>query len=509
MGKITDFLFAGTRSDGQRKALRWFWLAVLAIPVGIFLFFFGLSFTDLPSVTELENPKNNEATRVIAGDGTTVLGRLFVENRVMVDYSELGQPLEDALISTEDERYYDHSGIDWKSLGRVVVKTAILGQESSGGGSTISQQLAKLLFTGPPAANIVERALEKFKEWIIAVRLERKYTKQEIMAMYLNRYDFINGAQGIRAASENYFGGKKPDELTINEAATLVGMLKNASLYNPLKNPEGTMNRRNQVLAQMVRNDRLPQSAYDTLKTQPLGINYTRQMHDDGLAPYFRMVLAEDVKKILSQKEYYKAGGEKYDIYRDGLTFYTTIDPYMQRIAEVESVKHMAKLQKEFFSHWKNEDPWTFTDARSESEVRVVTRQAALTKDIRQSARYQGLRAVYLTAPIGAIGKKHDLTFHNDDREIDRMVRESNGENVITDLVRDRLISKELAAGYRQVMKLDAFAELKTAWEKLQARVEKEFNEPVDNMRVFTYGNSPDGDGYDHDARWTASATTT
>ncbi|MEM9837075.1 MAG: transglycosylase domain-containing protein, partial [Bacteroidota bacterium] len=422
MGKIRAFLFAGF-SAGQLKAITWLWRLTLGGLLLIILLFVGLSFTDLPSVTELENPQNNEATQILASDGS-VLGRYYTENRVMVDYQDLGLVIPKALIATEDERYYEHSGIDWYALGRAVIKTGLLGDSSSGGGSTITQQLAKLLFTeGGRSKNKATAVIQKLKEWIIAVRLERKYTKEEIMAMYLNRYDFINGAQGIRAAAENYFG-KKPHELATQEAATLVGMLKNSSLYNPLRNPEGVKRRREVVLKQMVRNNVLSQERYDSLRQTPLGITFTRQSHDDGLAPYFRMVLAEELKRIFARPEFLKPDGSKYNIYKDGLTVYTTIDPKLQAHAEAAAVKHMKQLQKKFFRHWRNEDPWTYESPTSETEVAVDTRLNSLNKEIRKSNRYQYLRSKILQPALKKVGEKHALTFHNDDREVERMMRE-------------------------------------------------------------------------------------
>ncbi len=486
MSRIKRFLFAGT-TGWQRTALGFFWLIVFAIPVGVALLFAGLSFTDLPSVTELENPKNNEASPVLASDGT-VLGRYFVENRVMVDFKDLGPHLEAALVSTEDERYYDHSGIDWRSLPRVLIKTAILRQESAGGGSTITQQLAKLLFTEQVSASFLERGFQKLKEWIIAVRLERKYTKEEIIAMYLNRYDFINGAQGIRAAAENYFDGKRPAELEPQEAAMLIGMLKNASLYNPLRFPERTLDRRNQVMRQMVRNNRITETAYDSLSVMPLGVKFTRQRHDDGLAPYFRMVLAEEAKKLLSKEPYLKANGQAYDIYRDGLTFYTTIDPKLQRHAETQAKVHMQQLQKQFFQHWKNMDPWTYTNPASETEVRVERRQESLVSAIRQSDRYQAIRYRILSPVLRKINGKLDFRFSANDREVERMVEEAANPGVIAEAVQYNLISNDFAASHRQVMKLPEFRELQAAWKTLQETVKAEFDKPVE-MRVFTYDN--------------------
>ncbi|MEM1359276.1 MAG: transglycosylase domain-containing protein [Bacteroidota bacterium] len=486
MSRIKAFFLGGVEDENHRTILTWCWRLVFLAPVLFVLFFIGLSFTDLPSVVELENPKNNEASRILADDGS-VLGRYFLENRVMVDYDDLGPHLEAALVSTEDERYYEHSGIDYKALARAIIKTGVLRQKASGGGSTITQQLARLLFTeGGRSKRSAIAVFQKLREWLIAVRLERKYTKQEIMAMYLNRYDFINGAQGIRAASENYFGGKRPHELEIQEAAVLVGMLKNSSYYNPLRRPELVLERRNTVLFQMKRNGHLTEAEYERLKALPLGINYSRQMHDDGSAPYFRMVLKEEAKKILAKPQYFKANGEKYNIDLDGLTFYTTIDPNMQRHAEEQAVIHMKKLQKEFFRHWRNEDPWTYESPVSKTEIPVDLRQESLQKEIRRSERYQRLRSRILVPAIRKINQKNDLTFHNDDREVSRMMQELKEKGTIQDLVRRKMIGNKLAAKYRQVMKLESFGELKSAWEELQAEVKKVFNEPV-KMRVFTY----------------------
>lgn len=486
MHRIKDFFFGSIKDDGHRSTMTWFWRLVFLAPLAVILIFVALGFTNLPSVEELENPQNNEASRILAADGS-VLGRYFLENRVMVDFDELGPHLERALVATEDERYYEHSGIDWWALGRAVIKTGIMGDASAGGGSTITQQLARLLFTeGGRDERVSIAVFQKLREWIIATRLERKYTKEEIIAMYLNRYDFINGAQGIRAASENYFGGKRPHELELQEAAMLVGMLKNSSYYNPLRREELVKDRRNTVLFQMKRNDFLSQEEYDRLKELPLGLSYSKLKHDDGAAPYFRMVLKEEAKKILNQKQYYKSSGERYNIDRDGLTFYTTIDPNMQRHAEEQSVKHMKGLQKEFFRHWRNEDPWTYESPVSETEISVDIREESLNRAVRASRRYQSLRSKYLVPAIKEVNKKHDLTFHTDDREINRMMRELETPGVITDLVRRDLIGNKLAAKYRQVMKLESFGQLKEAWEKLQKEVNVVFNKPV-KMRVFTY----------------------
>lgn len=486
MNRIRDFLFGDPAYPQYRTAAMWMWRLFAFGIVVIFFIFFSQAFSDLPSVEELENPQTNEATLVLAENGD-ILGRYYTENRVPVSFEKLSPYLEQALVATEDIRFYEHSGIDWRGLGRAVVKTGIMGQESSGGASTITQQLAKQLFTDVRADNIGKRLLQKIREWIIAVRLERKYTKQEIIAMYLNKYDFINDAQGISAAAENYFG-KKPNELDILESATLVGMLKNASLFNPLRRPDTVLHRRMVVLKQMQKAGHIDQIAYDTLREKPLGVSFSRQTHVDGLAPYFRAVLAQKVKNILDQETYRKADGSTYNIYRDGLRIYTTIDPNIQRHAEATVLKHMPGLQRSFFRHWRNYDPWEYKSPSSETEVPVEIRQQSLTALVRNSDRYQQLREEYLLPAIREINQRHDLTFHEDDREVERMVRESEGENVIADLKSRNLISDNLAAGYRQVMRLEAFAKLKKQWYALQETVEKAFNEPAD-MTVFAYND--------------------
>jgi|AntRauTorckE5430_2_1112549.scaffolds.fasta_scaffold00423_6 penicillin-binding protein 1A len=487
MFKIKEFFLGNIENEGHHNTIVWLWRLVFLAPLLFLLFWVGLSFTDLPSVTELENPQNNEASRILAADGS-VLGRYYYENRVMVDYDELGPNLVDALIATEDERYYGHSGIDFRSLGRAIVKTGILGQKAAGGGSTITQQLAKLLFTDQVSSSIRERLFQKLQEWIIAIRLERKYTKEEIIAMYLNRYDFINGAQGIRAASENYFGGKRPADLEVQEAAMLIGMLKNSSLYNPLRSDRKdiVMERRNTVLFQMKRNGKISEAEYERLKALPLGLSFSVQKHDDGMAPYFRQVLKEEVKKILAEKRYYKNSGERYNVDLDGLTLYTTINPHMQKHAEAQARIHMKGLQQEFFRHWRNENPWTYETPTSKTEISLQYREESLQREIRNSERYQKLRATILVPAISKVNEKLDFTFHSDDREIDRMIREEKDGDVLSDLQRRKLIGRALANDHKKVMKHESFGQLKAAWTKLQKVVDKTFNKEV-KMRVFTY----------------------
>ena len=337
-----------TSSPNFSKPIRWFWMGFLALLVGAFFVFilasFGL-FGSMPDHTALENPRTNLATEIISSDGKT-LGKFYYEdNRTPVAYSELPKHLVEALIATEDVRYYEHAGIDARGTLRAMVK---LGK--GGGASTISQQLAKQLFHGEGSRNTFGRITQKIKEWVIAIRLERQYTKEEIIAQYFNIYDFGNNADGIRSASRIYFG-KEPKDLSINESAMLVGMFKNSSLYNPRpkRNPEGTKNRRNVVLSQMAKYEFIDETLKDSLQQLPLGLNYSPESHREGIATYFRAYLRGFMKEWVNNPQNTKPNGDTYNIYKDGLKIYTTIDSRMQTFAEIASKEHMANLQAEFF----------------------------------------------------------------------------------------------------------------------------------------------------------------
>ncbi|MEZ5042707.1 MAG: transglycosylase domain-containing protein [Saprospiraceae bacterium] len=490
MRQIIDFFLNGTDQTWHKRLVKWMWMGALAAILGIALLFFGLSFTKLPSVADLENPKSEEATLVLGSRGD-VLGRLYVQNRVEIKYEDLSPILVQALVSTEDERYFKHTGIDFHALGRVAVKTVLLGQRSSGGASTITQQLAKLLFTGVKANSMPKRFVQKLKEWIIAVRLEKKYTKEEIIALYLNKFEFINGAYGIKAASEIYFG-TTPDNLKTEEAAMLVGMLKNPSLFNPIQRADTALHRRMVVLKQMQKNNIISEATYDSLRVLPLGLNFSRQTHIDGLAPYFRMEVSKDVKTILERADIRKPDGSKYDLYRDGLRIHTTIDSAMQRIAEEEMIKNMSKVQKSFNSVWKGMNPWTYK-SDSDHEIPLETRENTLNKLIRSSDRYQDLRKKHILPIITEIAKEVDLTFHEDDREVERVIAESKQSGVIANLVSRNLITTGLAAEHRKVMKSKHFAELKEKWALLQKETKEAFDKKV-NMKVFAYNDKMETD---------------
>lgn len=467
-----------------RDIVRWLWRLTFGGMIALFLLFIILLFTNLPSVEQLENPKSELASEVLTDNGD-VIGRYYTENRVPVPYDSLSPNLIKALISTEDERYYAHSGIDFRALGRAIVKTFILGQSSSGGASTITQQLAKQLFTGERASGVM-RVFQKFREWIIAVRLERKYTKEEIIAMYLNKFNFINEAYGIKAASEIYFN-KSPNSLDAHEAALFIGMLKNPNRFNPLRFPDRAITRRNVVLNQMLKNGAISQKDYNTYSQLPLDLNYTKQTHIDGLAPYFRMELAKYVKDILARPETpKKPDGTPYNIYRDGLKIYTTIDPKMQQIAEEVMVQHMATVQKTFDREWRNLDPWKYKSG-SPTEVKIELRQESLKKLIRASDRYQNLRAKYLGDLLDDLQKEfEDFKFNDDDREIERMAREYQKAGYIEELVKANMISPSLANKYRKVMESPLFEGVLSKWEQLQAATQQAFNKKV-KMTVFAY----------------------
>ena len=360
-----------TNNQDFSKYIKTFWKLFLFGVIGVILLFLFASwgfFGEMPSFEKLENPDSNVATEIISSDGE-VIGKFYAENRVPVKYADLPKHLVDALVATEDERFYEHSGIDAKGTFR-----AALSLGSSGGASTITQQLAKNLFHGADGSkNIVLRVLQKIKEWVIAVRLERQYSKKEILAMYLNEVDFVNGAVGIRSASKIYFN-KEPKNLTINEAAVFVGMLKNPSLYNPNreKRIQRVTDRRNTVLGQMVKNNLLSKEEKEKLEKEPIVLDFKPESHSEGSATYFREYLRDYMKKWV--KDHPKEDGTEYDIYRDGLKIYTTIDSRMQKYAEEAVTEHLTNLQAEFFKNAKGKKNAPFVNITEDQTTGIITR---------------------------------------------------------------------------------------------------------------------------------------
>lgn len=350
---MTDFFETKqTRNAKKKRAkrlVRLYWVCFSSCVVFVFCLFCLAAvgaFGEMPSLELLENPETNLATEILDEEGA-ILGKIYLdENRTPLDYEELSPALVQALVATEDERFFDHSGIDVIGGFRALF---FLG--TRGGGSTISQQLARQLFVGTRSRNKVSAVIQKVKEWVIAIRIERNYTKQEILAMYFNVYDFNNQADGIRSAAHIYFG-KDPNALSLEEAATLVGMFKNSSLYNPLNNPEGVRARRNTVLLQMYKNNIIDEKQRDSLSALPLVIDFHPETHDQGLATYFREEVRMFMKKWVEENP--KPDGSKYNLYKDGLRVYTTINKKMQEYAEYAVVAHLKSLQKEFNSQLKN-----------------------------------------------------------------------------------------------------------------------------------------------------------
>lgn len=399
-----------------KKPLIIFWSVFLVGIIAVVLFFAGVSsgkFGFMPTFEELENPKSSLATEIYTVDNE-LIGKFYFQNRSFVEHDELSPFLVDALIATEDVRYETHSGIDVRGLGRVA-KGLVTGNKNAGGGSTISQQLAKMLFPRESFKNKLDIVFRKFREWVIAVKLERSYTKEEIMTMYFNKYDFLNLAVGIKSAANVYFN-TTPDSLKMEQAAMLVGMAKNSSYFNPLRRPELTKDRRNVVMAQMVKYNYLEKEVYDSLKNLPLGIDYQKVDHKRGMAPYFREYLRMSLTAKKPERKNYpswnmqkfkldslewesnpfygwcnknqKADGSSYNIYRDGLKIYTTIDSRMQKYAEQAVEEHLGlDLQNAFDREKQNHKNPPFSDDLNDEAV-----EHQLDLSIRRSERHRVLK---------------------------------------------------------------------------------------------------------------------
>lgn len=403
-----------SREERNRRIIKRLWIIFGALS-GLTLIFFILVYNGIigymPPVEELKNPKDRFASVVYTADGIE-MGRYFrsTGNRVYADYDEISQHVVDALVATEDARFEDHSGIDLRALFRAIVKTVILRDKSAGGGSTITQQLAKLLYT-PPSEGLLERALQKPIEWMIAIKLERYYSKEEIVKMYLNQFDFLYNAVGIKSAAQVYFN-KEARNLNLQESALLVGMVKNPTYYNPVRHPDRAITRRNTVFVQMEKAGLITEEQRDSLSQLPLGLDFHRIDHNDGIAPYFREELRRYLTAKKPERDNYpewdqqrfvddsiawvtnplfgwiaknpKADGSYYDIYADGLRIYTTIDSRMQRYAEEAVHEHMSDLQRRF-DREKKGMPYT----SNPNELSAANRDKLIRNAMRQSERYR------------------------------------------------------------------------------------------------------------------------
>lgn len=435
---------AARRYRRNRSIVKWLWISFLSIGF-IIVFFMMLIYNGvigyMPPIEELEDPHDKLASLVYASDGTTELGRYYYGsgNRVYTDYNGISPHVINALVATEDVRFLEHSGIDFKALGRTAVKTLLLGDKSSGGASTITQQLAKQLYS-QPSSNLFKRAIQKPIEWMIAVKLERFYTKDEIINMYLNRFDFLNNAVGIKTAANVYFG-KEPRDLNVQESAMLIGMLKNPSYYNPLRHEERTRERRNVVFDQMAKAGFLTTAEADSLKRLPIALNYHKVDHKEGGAPYLR----EEIRRLMTAKKPVapkrsdysslsaykiacgnyntdslkweqdplygwilknpKPDGSYYNLYTDGLRIYTTIDMRMQEYAEQAVNEHLGGyLQPAFENEKRGSKTGPYTS--NPNELSYASVQRLIKNAVKQTHRYRVMK------DAGKSEEEIDRAFH-------------------------------------------------------------------------------------------------
>lgn len=453
------------------------WIGVLTGIILIGVTFLFISKAMLPDTSELENPKYDLATQIISKDGVEI-GKAFTSNREWLQFDEINPHIINALVATEDERYFSHSGIDARSTARAF---AFLGKK--GGASTITQQLAKLFFTNR-SRSFIKRSWQKLKEWVIAVEFEKRYTKEEIIAMYLNKYDFIYQSIGIATAAKTYFS-KNQKDLNVNESAVLVGMLKSSNLFNPKSHPENSAKRKNVVLRQMAKNGYLTDAEYKKYASTNIDLNFKREAYYAGVAPYFRAELVKWTKDILSQPENMKPDGTKYNIYTDGLKIYTTIDSRIQKYAEESMQEHMAKLQERYFTIWKNKDPWTSNGYSSVSSDEKKQRDKYLQRDIRRSERFLKLRGAYLDKVSSKIYEQFPSARLNDN-DMFRLHNAAEDRKYLKASVKRKLFSTDQAETYQQILDSPLWKELKTQWAKLRNESDKQFS-TKQKVRVYDY----------------------
>ena len=428
---------AKKKTTNFKKYLKWFWGIILGgftLVLVLFLYTAWDPLYALPSFEELENPQTNLATEVISIDGKTI-GKYAKENRTPIKFKELSMNLVNALVATEDERFYEHSGIDFKGTARAVLKPG------SGGASTITQQLAKMLFTGRASKNIFKRLLQKAKEWVVATKLEKQYTKDEIIAMYLNKYDFLNQAVGIRSASRIYFG-KEPKELKIDQAAMLVGMLKNSSYFNPLRRAAKVKQRRNVVLKQMTRNNFITVVEKDSLQKLNLGLDIHKESHKDGSATYFRGHLQKIMRTWV--QEHPKPNGEQYNIFEDGLKIFVTIDSRMQQYAEEAIDEHMSNLQSYFFKEQKSNKLAPFYDLEK-SQINTILNRAKKNSDRYKRLKSAGKSTKYIAKVFDKKTKMKVFSYKGD---LDTIMSPNDSIKYYKYFLRSGLLSIEPQTGH-------------------------------------------------------------
>ena len=465
----------------KSKITKWFWIILTAPFAALFLMLLLVwMFARIPSFEELEHPDNKLATQVIADDGSTILSTFHIENRTYVSYEELSPNLVHAAVSTEDSRFYKHSGIDTKGLARVFVKTLLMRDSSQGGGSTITQQLAKTLYPRRevkckiPGWSSIVMVWTKLKEWTTAVKLERNYTKNEILDMYLNSVFFGSGAFGIKAASETFFA-KEPADLTVEEAATLIGMVNKPTRYNPVLNPEMSLARRNFVIGRMQKNDFLTKAEADSICLIPLTVEkYQVQDHNSGTGPYFRDMLRRYMNAEKPRRNRYstvedysadslkwvqdelfgwlnknkKANGEKYNLDKDGLRIYTTINYKMQKAAEEAVAEHLGKdLQKAFDREvkWKRNRP--FSNDVDQNTVDLLMNNARRWSDRYRGAKKEGLSSDEIMAQFEKPVKMRVFSW-NDKGHIDTVMTPNDSIRYYKSILRAAFVAVEPSTGH-------------------------------------------------------------
>ena len=419
---------------------------IVSAIIGFFAIWFGW-IGYMPDIEDLQNPINRFATQVYSSDGKVIgTWNLNKENRIVIPYKKMSPYLVQALVATEDERFYEHSGIDFRALGRAIIKRGILGQTNAGGGSTITQQLAKQLYSST-AQSAAQRMLQKPIEWVIAIKLERYYTKEEIIALYLNYFDFLHNAVGIKTAANTYFN-KEPKNLTVCEAATLIGLCKNPSLFNPVRYPERAKDRRNVVLSQMVKAGYMDRAEYQNYSSEPLTLNFHRTDHKDGTATYLREFLRQymmakrpvrtdypswnNVQFVADSiawdtdplygwcNKNFKKDGSPYNVYSDGLKVFTTIDSRMQKYAEEAVYQHVARyLQPAFDKENKPKPSSPYSDKLTPQQIRYI-----LNRSITQSERWRTMKAAGCTPEEikEAFRKKIEMTVFTYHGDIDTLM---------------------------------------------------------------------------------------
>ncbi len=463
------------RRARNRRIIRWMWIVFGACVAAVILLFF-LIYNGvvgyMPEIEQLKNPQDKFASTIYTADGVE-MGRYFrnTGNRVYADYDEISQYVIDALISTEDERFMEHSGIDAKALGRVLVKTLAMQNKNAGGGSTITQQLAKQLYS-PSSNGLLTRALQKPIEWMIAVKLERQYSKEEILKMYLNQFDFLYNAVGIKSAAQVYFG-KDAKDLKVEEAAMLVGMVKNPSYYNPRRHVERTTARRNIVLEQMEKAGKITKAELDSLSALPIVLDYHPADHKDGLAPYFREELRRyllakepqrsnypswDQQKFIDDSILWKTNklygwveknpkpdGSKWDIYNDGLKIYTTIDSRMQQYAEEAVNEHMTDLQQRFFNEKKNSSKAPYSSTLDQNTIETLINNAIRQSERRRVAKVAGKSDEEIIAEFNT---PYEMTVFSYDGPIDTVMTPRDSILYTKHFLRTGFLSMDPRNGY-------------------------------------------------------------